>query len=271
MKAFLAVLIVLLPAGCRRADEALVARVGRAVITEAEFQQKLAEVSPDYQNYVVTPYGRRQFLDILIREKMIVQAAQADGVEALPEFKDRMRQSRQEAEDRLAQTRDYLLANLWIEGLHKSQVLGVTESEVQDYHKKHPAEVTARHILLPTPQEAEAALKAVRSRPSSFAAEAKKSSLDTDTAGEGGRMRPAIYGEVVPELEVVFKMRVGEIGGPIRSKFGYHVLFKESERMIPFAEAKDRIRRLLEREKLDRHLQSLQAKIHVEVIDAQFR
>jgi len=33
-------------------------------------------------------------------------------------------------------------------------------------------------------------------------------------------MRPAIYGEVVPELEdVVFKIKIGETVGPVRSKF----------------------------------------------------
>jgi len=264
--------LVVVLAGCKGAKEVAVARVGRAVITETEFQQKLTEVSPDYQNYVLTPYGRKQFLDILIREKMIIQAAQADGVAASPEFKERMRQAHQESEDRLNQARDYLLARLWFEKLRTGGVLGVRDDEVQDYHKKHPTEVLARHILLPTAEEAEATLREVRGRgAAAFAAKAKKSSLDADTAGEGGRMRPALFGEIIPELEVVFKMRVGEAGGPVRSKFGYHVVLKEGENPVPFDAAKDRIKNILEKQKLDKHLQSLQASIPVEVIDAQFK
>jgi parvulin-like peptidyl-prolyl isomerase len=272
MRILCIVSLMVVLAGCKGAKEAAVARVGRAVITESEFQQKLGEVSPDYQNYVLTPYGRKQFLDILIREKMIIQAAQADGVAALPEFKDRMRQAHQEAEERLNQARDYLLARLWFEKLRKGGVLAVTDGDVQDYHKKHPTEVLARHILVPTPEEAEAVLREVRGRGAAvFAAKAKKSSLDADTAGDGGKMRPALFGEIIPELEVVFKMRVGEAGGPIRSKFGYHVVLKEGESNVSLDAVKDRVRNILEKAKLDKHLQSLEGSIPVEVIDAQFK
>jgi hypothetical protein len=52
--------------GCRTKDP-VVAKVGPLTITQSEFQRKLSDVSPSCQNYVLTPNGRRQFLDIVIR------------------------------------------------------------------------------------------------------------------------------------------------------------------------------------------------------------
>lgn len=263
--------LALLAASCRQKEEQpLVARVGKAVITEAEFRDKLAEVNPDYQNYVLTPHGRRQFLDVLVREKLILQAARADGVYASPEFRDRMEQLRREEERKLDEARDYLLSKLWLDKLRRQGTLGVSDAEVAAFHKRNPTEVVVRHILLATAEEAEAVVKRVRSG-ESFPKLAQEHSLDSDTAADGGRMAPALFGEVIPELEIVFKMRLREIAGPVRSKFGYHVVVKEGERRQPLSAVKDRIRNILEKQKLDAHLQSLQAAFPVEVLDAQFR
>jgi peptidyl-prolyl cis-trans isomerase C len=85
-------------------------------------------------------------------------------------------------------------------------------------------------------------------------------------------MPPAIYGEIIPELEdVVFKMKVGEIAGPIKSKFGYHVIKKESEHKVDLSETHDRISKIMEKQKLDHYLQSIQEKFPVEVVDEQFK
>ena len=128
-----------------------------------------------------------------------------------------------------------------------------------------------RHILCAAPGDAEEAAKKVRGG-ANFAALAKGLSLDAATAVDGGRMAPAVYGEIIPDLEdAVFRMRVGEIGGPIKSKFGYHVLKKDAERKLDLSQAHDRIARLIEKQKLDRFLQSVQEKYPVEVVDEQFK
>ena len=85
-------------------------------------------------------------------------------------------------------------------------------------------------------------------------------------------MPPAIYGEIIPDLEdIAFRMRLGEVAGPIKSKFGYHVLKKESEHRLDLTVAHDRIAKILEKQKFDKHLQSIQEKFPVEVVDEQFK
>lgn len=263
-------LAALLFAACKPQDP-VVARVGSMTITQSEFQRKIQDVSQGYQSYVVTPNGRRQFLDILIREKMIVAAANGSDVRKSPEFRSQLERLRAEEEDRLREGREYLLTSLWLEQLREKGVVKASDDETRDWHKKHPMEVEVRHILLATPGEAEAMAKKARDG-ANFALLAKGASLDAATAADGGKMPPAIYGEIIPDLEdAVFRMRVGEIIGPIKSKFGYHVLKKDSERKLDYEPARDRIARLLEKQKLDRYLQSIQEKFPVEVVDEQFK
>lgn len=83
-----------------------------------------------------------------------------------------------------------------------------------------------------------------------------------------------MYGEVIPELEeVVFRMRSGEIGGPLKSKFGYHVVRKDGERRLATGsrEVRERVEVLLEKQKFDRYLQQVEEKFPVEVVDEQLK
>lgn len=266
--AFLA--LALLLAACKPQDP-VIAKVGDLTITQSEFQRKLEDVAQGYQNYVSTPDGRRQFLDILIREKMVLAAAQASDVRKSADYRNQLEQLRADQEERLREGRETLMTNLWLEELRKKGVVSSSEDEARDYFRKHPTEVEIRNILVATPQEAERLAKQARAGVN-FAKLAKENSLDAATAQDGGRMPPAIYGEIIPDLEdIVFRMRVGEISGPIKSNMGYHVLRKDAERKIDFDQEKDRIMRLIERQKLDRYLQSIQDKFPVEVVDEQFK
>lgn len=265
------IMLILASAACSKSSEdEVVARVGRAVISQSDFQRKLQEVAPGYQGYVATPHGRRQFLDVLIREKLMLEAAKADGVAESPEFRERMAEFKREEEARLREAYDYLLTKLWVEGLREKRLVSADEQEARDYLRRNPAQVSARHILVATADQAQSVLARVRGG-ASFAETAKKLSLDGETAVEGGRMRPALMGETLPELDVLFKMRVGEVGGPVRSKFGYHILHKDGEDRPAFESVRGRVLEIVEKQKLDRHLQSVQASIRVEVVDEQFK
>lgn len=266
-----ATLLVLLSAACRGEKDPVVARVGKLKITQSEFQRKLGEVSQGYQDYVLSPSGRRQFLDVLIREKLVLAAAQQSDVPRSPEFRAQLEKLRKEEEERVREGGDYLLTSMWIEDLRRNGELKVDESDVRDYLAKHPVEVDMRHVLLATPEAAAEVAKRLRAG-ANFAKIAKEESLDAATAADGGRLPTSLYGEVIPELEeVVFRMRVGEIGGPLKSKFGYHVLRKDGEKKVTLEEGRARVMRLLEKQKLDAHLQSIQTKFPVEVVDEQFR
>ena len=135
----------------------------------------------------------------------------------------------------------------------------------------YPLEIEVRHILCASAADAEEVAKKARGR-ANFAALAKQLSLDGATAADGGRMQASLDGEIIPEIEdVVRRMKVGEIAGPVKSKFGYHVLKKDAQKRLTLAQAHDRIAGILEKRKLDRVLQAVQEKFPVEVVDEQFK
>lgn len=272
LKRTLLLVLLAAPSACRRAqdEDDVVARVGRSVITQSEFRRKLEEVSPGFQGYVATPYGRRQFLDVLIREKLVIEAAKADGVDGTPAYREKMTALRREEEEKVREAGDYMLARLWVERLRERGLVSASDDEAKDYHRRNPVEVRARHILVATAEEAETVLAKVRGG-ASFSELAKRASLDGETAADGGRLRPALTGEALPELDILFKMGIGELAGPVRSKFGWHVLVKDGAEQPAFEAVKDRILGIIEKQKLDRHLQSMQSSFRVEVVDAQFK
>jgi peptidyl-prolyl cis-trans isomerase C len=269
----LAIAAVLLAGACRGTKDPVIARVGKLTITQSEFQRKLADVSQNYQDYVLTPSGRRQFLDVLIREKLVLAAAQQSDVPRSADYRMKIEALRRTEEERVRDGSEALLTTMWLENLRQNGFLKVTDQEARDYIEKHPTEVLVREILVATPEKAQALAKKLRAG-ASFAKLAKENSLDAATAADGGRFPPLMYGEVIPELqEIVFHMRVGEIGGPLKSKFGYHVLRKDGERRLS---AKDpetiaRVKRLIEKQKLDAYLQKFEETHPVEVVDDQFK
>ena len=71
---------------------------------------------------------------------------------------------------------------------------------------------------------AEAALGRIRGG-ADFAQVAKEMSEDPATASRGGDLGLIAAGELVPEVDkLIQSLKPGELGGPIRSPFGYHVV-----------------------------------------------
>ena len=101
---------------------------------------------------------------------------------------------------------------------------------------EQPARTQVSHVLIKVPSvggsaaedqaraRAEAALGRIRGG-ADFAQVAKEMSEDPATASRGGDLGTIAAGELVPEVDKALQaLKPGEVGGPIRSPFGYHVL-----------------------------------------------
>jgi peptidyl-prolyl cis-trans isomerase D len=72
--------------------------------------------------------------------------------------------------------------------------------------------------------KAEAALQRIKGG-ADFVQVAREVSEDTATAGRGGELGVVSRGEVVAPFEqLAFSLKAGEVGGPVRTAFGYHVV-----------------------------------------------
>lgn len=120
--------------------------------------------------------------------------------------------------------------------------VSVTEGEIADYYEYNPErfkeqrQVKARHILFGVPsdasKEAEAEIKDKAleilkraQRGEDFPELAKKYSQDTSNASKGGDLGYFKKDQMVkPFEELAFSLNKGEIGGPVRTQFGWHLI-----------------------------------------------
>ncbi|MGH7727751.1 MAG: peptidylprolyl isomerase [Vulcanimicrobiaceae bacterium] len=137
-----------------------------------------------------------------------------------------------------------------------------------------PAEVRARHILVPdlkTAETVEAKLKAG----GNFADLAKQFSTDKATAVNGGELGFFSATQMVPTFShAAFTQKIGEIGPPVKSPFGFHVIQVEGHKaaqVATMANSADKIKTLLtqqqQQEQIPSFLESLRAKANIQVYD----
>lgn len=82
-----------------------------------------------------------------------------------------------------------------------------------------------------------------------FAALARKHS-ECPTALEDGRLGDAVRGQLYPEIDaLLFRLEEGEIGGPVQSEIGFHLVLCErihAARRLPFGKVRPQIQALIE-------------------------
>ncbi len=268
------VLGVFLPA-CRNTafQGPVVAQVGEQKITAGELKTRLQEASPDYQHYVASPEGRRQFLNLLIREKVLLQESRRLGIARDPAYINKVKTFKKEWARRLKDYEDTLQVESVIRVL-RTKELAATDTDVETYYAANraeyekPVEVLASHILVPSEPEAQLALDRLKTG-EPFEKVARSMSKDPSTAVRGGKLSPFRKGALVPEFEeAVFKLKVGEISGIVKTQFGFHIIRKLGEKQVPgrsLPEVKEEIRTRLERDKFNQWVSAKQAALGVQV------
>ena len=139
----------------------------------------------------------------------------------------------------------------------------LSDDELFEYYEANPEEFTqeeqvrARHILLQvggdrTEQQAEEQMLAIRDRLEAgedFATVATELSDDPGSKAQGGDLGFFGRGQMIGEFEeAAFSAVPGEVVGPVKTNFGYHLIQVEERRdagRSSFAEAQEQIRSLL--------------------------
>lgn len=128
-----------------------------------------------------------------------------------------------------------------------------------------PAQIKASHILLRSEpstdlKKLEAKAKKIRSEltKSNFAAKANKYTEDPSGKGKGGDLGYFGKGRMVPEFEKkAFSMKKGEISEPIKSNFGYHIIYMTGKKAPVEAKISDHektiARELIQQNKGEEH------------------
>jgi peptidyl-prolyl cis-trans isomerase C len=273
LRVFFVVFAMAIGAGCKTSKGPVVAKVGNSTITVADLQSRLQDTPPAYQHYATTPEGRRQFLNLLVRESLLLEESKKSGLPKDENYKKAVARFKEKSERDFKEYQDSLLIEMGLAKL-RSKDLAVTDPEIRAYYDQnlndftHPVEIQASHILLNNQEDADKALARIK-KGESFESVARTASMDPPTAARGGKLAPFTKGSLMPEFEnAVVPLKDGQVSEPIKSPFGYHIIKKLGQRSLPaqsFEQAKEDIKVRLQREKFDKWVAQSQASLGVNI------
>jgi peptidyl-prolyl cis-trans isomerase C len=199
------------------ADAADIARVAGRPITDRELQLSLGGFNEKQrENYLKDPNSRNQALSNLIDRELLVIQAERSKVDQTAEFREAA-----------AQFRKQYLANVVLE---KAIAPKMTEASAKAYYKTFLSRYTtdrvrAQHVLVPTEAEARNVLQLAKKPDADFQALAEKYSIDPSAKNNRGELAFFQRDSMAPEFtDPVFAAKVGDIIGPIKTLYGYHVV-----------------------------------------------
>ena len=208
----------------RAADEdPVVARVNGVDIRQSDLAFAEEEIGGNMPT--IPPEQKRDYLvNYLVDVIVLSQAAEKQKLGDRPDVKRR-----------LAFDHNRLLMESLLQDAGKSALSDEAERKVYDEavkQVKNEEEVHARHILVPTEDEAKAILAQLKGG-ADFAALAKEKSKDPGAA-EGGDLGYFTKEQMVPEFaEVAFKLGKGQLSDPVKTQFGWHIIKVEDKRTRP--------------------------------------
>lgn len=142
-----------------------------------------------------------------------------------------------EYEKMLENYKTYNISEETIRAVNEAQLLRqkLTDDFAKDIPRKEE-QVWARHILVETEAEAKAAYDLLQNGVD-FAQLAQNTSKDTGTAANGGDLGWFGKGRMVPEFEeAAYSQKIGEIGKPVKSSLGYHIIQVLGRQELPLDE-----------------------------------
>src|SRR5579883_3303588 len=228
------------------AADPVVLTVGNEKITQSQFEQMIATLPAQQRAQITNPEQRRKVAEQLAELKTLAQEGRARKLDQNADVKTK-----------LALTADQVLANAEYQELGAAPAKEADLRAYYDSHKEDWEEVTARHILIrfqgsqaplrPGQKElteAEALqkakdLKAKIDAGAPFAELAKTESDDVGSGANGGDLGAFGRGRMVKEFEnAAFSQPIGQVGDPVKTQFGYHLILVEKRQNKSFEQAK---------------------------------
>jgi peptidyl-prolyl cis-trans isomerase C len=242
------------------------AMVGSSKITQADLDREVKTLPEFAQKLFEGPEGKERFLNELIKKELLYQEAVKKGIDKDPEYQKKVEEFKKLT----------LIGQLLEKELETKAK--VTDQDVKAYYEKHKAElasvsqIKASHILVKTEDEAKK-IEAMLRKGGNFAELAKKDSIDTGSAKNGGDLGYFSPGQMVPEFEqAAARLKPGEISEPIKTKFGYHIIKVTDKKMgkpVEFEKVKNVLQQRLSAEKqkevFDTYVESLKKSYKVEI------
>jgi parvulin-like peptidyl-prolyl isomerase len=210
---------------------------------------------------------KKQILDKIITDALLIQKAENSGVEKTKEYQKELNVLKKQLALRV------FLKNK----LNNTKVSDAEAKAFYDKNKeimfKQQEQVKARHILVKTKAEAEKIINELKKVPQNkldekFAELAKKYSTGP-SAKNGGELGWFTKGRMIPSFSnVAFSLKKGTFSlQPVKTRFGWHVIYVQDKKeggYVPFAKVKDKIKQQLKLKKLQAYVAKIKSEANIQ-------
>lgn len=251
-----------LPLGAAAQTDPVIAKINGTEVKQSDLnaaEEELAGQLPP-----MAPDAKRDYLVTYIADMLLVAKAAEDR--KLAETEDFKR--------KLANARTKLLMEALLQAEAKASVTDEAMKKVYDEAIKQMAdeeEVSARHILVETEDEAKKILADLK-KGADFIAIAKEKSKDPGSKETGGDLGFFGKDQMVPEFaEAAFKLNKGQLSDPVKSQFGWHVIRVDDKRKKQppeFDKVKDQLQTFVQRRAQAEMITKLRESAKIERLDA---
>jgi peptidyl-prolyl cis-trans isomerase C len=252
-----------LPLGAASAQtDPVIAKVNGAEVKQSDLnaaEEELAGQLPP-----MAPEAKRDYLVTYVADMLLVaKAAEDKKLADTDDFKKKM-----------ANARSKLLMEALLQAEAKAAVTDEAMKKVYDEAIKQMAEeeeVSARHILVETEDEAKKILADLK-KGADFLAIAKEKSKDPGSKENGGDLGFFGKDQMVPEFaNAAFKLDKGQLSEPVKSQFGWHIIRlddKRKKQAPTFDQVKDQIQTFVQRRAQAEMITKLRESAKIERLDA---
>lgn len=248
----------------KASDDPIIVAAGDVAIRRSEFENAIKTLPAEYQQFAQGP-GKKQFAEDYLRMKMLAAQGMKDNLQNDPEVIQQ-----------LNLMRENLVANAQLQKMEKGiQLTDADLQKIYEANKKEHEQVKARHILIAfkgspaaqagkkelTEDEAKAKAEDLKKKVQAgapFDDLAKTESDDKGSAARGGDLGPFSRGQMVEEFEkAAFDAKPGDVIGPVRTQFGYHLIKVDSHETTPFDKVKDTLQKRERQRRLQETLETM--------------
>ena len=203
-------------------DKKILAKVGQKEITNLDVQGAIQGLDPFQAQQFQTEEGQKYVLDDLINQELLYMYAKDNKIDQDEEFRTEMKRVEENV------LKQYVINKILTSvKLTEEEKKAFFEAQKQSFSK--PETASAKHILVDSEEKAKDILGKINAGEVSFEDAAKEHSTcpSKDASGDLGTFG---RGQMVPEFEnAVFNMNNGEVSGPVKTQFGYHLIKLENK------------------------------------------
>lgn len=244
-----------------------IARINARTLTENDLQQAIGSLPKAQASQLIKDKAsRRQLINSMIDQELLVQKAESEKMDQSPEFKEALANFR----------RQYLSSSL----LEKNLKSKMGPSQAKAYYERNKVrfssdQVRALHILVPSEKEALDLKKQAEVKDADFQNLAEKHSMDPSAKSNRGDLGYFTRDRMVPEFaDAAFAAKPGQIVGPVKTSFGWHVIkvteFKPGK--IPgYDEVEMQVQNKLRQSLIEGYVNDLRKTAKIQITDPSFK